>query len=339
MKKTVALLLTLLFSSCSLESEKQEGESAPIITKQLSCLITGSGGLGDRAFNDMLYNGMILSNRELKIPFRYETPQNFKIIEQSFEKMVKQGCNIIFAGSYKYKDIVDKFAAKNPNIKFILIDAIAKKYRKNVASLSFKQNEGSFLVGALAAMVSKTNKIAIVAGQDVKVINDFIIGYKAGAKYIKKDIKITTKFIEKVYKNKNPWASPREAKQISLKLLNKNIDIIYGVASASNIGIFQAAKLKGKFAIGVDSDQDYLQQGTVLTSMMKNLDIGILHITDNIIKNNFKNKSYRLGIKQKGVGISKMKYTKHFITNSYLKRIKKIKEDIVNGKIKVPSSY
>lgn len=336
-------LIFSIFFFCNKQENNSINKNSDNETDNLFCLITGFGGLGDKSFNDMLYKGMILAKKEFNTSFLFRTPSENEYTGKYFEEMINLGCTTIFIASYDYLETINTYAIKYPNTKFILVDNPIKNPRKNVASIMFKQNEGSFLVGALSAMISKKGKIAIIGGKNVKVINDFIIGYKAGAEFIKEDIKIYTDFITNgtnTTNTINPWESPKKAYKLSMKLYKKKgVDIIYGVAAASNLGIFIAAKESNNFAIGVDSNQDYLKKGVILTSMIKKLDYGIVYLIDKIINNKFENKQYKLGIKENGVALSPMEFTKDKIPFNYLKRLEIIKQKIIDGKIVVPSAY
>lgn len=304
-------------------------------------LITGMGGLGDKSYNDMLFRGMVLSKKELGIDFAYRTPlspaENLTLIEE----LISEGCNAIIEGSGWYgQEPVDILSEKYPEILFILVDDFALNYRHNVCSVTFRQNEGSFLAGILASLFSKTRNIAVVAASDVEVINDFIVGFVAGAEYADSEKKVFIEYIDVFSDKPDPFQNPEAAYLIAEDLITtNNVDVIYHISAGSGMGVFNAAKAHGRFAIGVDADQDYLAQGTILTSMMKNIDTGIMQIIGSIINDTFDNRPYILGLAEKGVSLSPMIYTADIIGGEILDIIKEAEKKIIDGEIKVPTVY
>lgn len=325
------------------DPESQNGNNENASSMPSFGLITGLGGLGDRSYNDTLYKGMIQAKRLFGIEFDYVSPSHIDDNVPLMEKLISDGHNVIIAGGgWHQRTPVDMLARKHRDVIFVLIDEYAEEYLDNVCSIVFKQNEGSFLCGVLASMFSKTKNIAVIASTDEEVIRDFIEGFIAGAKYGYTGINILLRFIDEEHNEDdiNPFNSPEIAYKIAENLiLSKNVDIIYQVAAGSGFGVFNAVRDLGKYAIGVDSDQDYLAQGQILTSMMKNSDLGIVMIIDKILKGNFLNNAYELGIKENGVSLSPMTYTKHIIPEEILEAIDKAKLKIINEDITVPSSY
>lgn len=304
-------------------------------------LATGSGGLGDKAFNDMQFNGMLMAKRNYGIKFIYDSPLSETDDVQVIEGLIKKNAKVvILGGGFHMVDPLDSLATLYPDIKFVILDDKAKNYHPNVASIMFKQNEGSFLAGALAALESKTNHIAMIGAINIDIINDFYEGFKAGAKHVNPKINVSVRYIADYEDEISPFANPQRAYKIAESLYkNSNVDIIYQVAAGSGMGVFNAAKQFKKYAIGVDSDQDYLAESYILTSMMKRLDIGINMIVGHILEGKFENKPYKLGLKENGVSLSDMKFTKDLINSETLLKLKSIESDIINGKIIVPTLY
>lgn len=345
---SLTLLFLLLFLvSCQnkQQSEKKvQSKDTPQEQKYLSKykfgLITSVGKLGDKSFKDMLYKGMLLAQKKFNINYEFESPGSKDEFTQILDDFIKKGCNVIFCTSFDFVNYVDTYAVKYPEIKFILIDTFAKNYHPNVASITFKQNEGSFLVGALGALMTKSGNIGVIGAANYQVINDFFIGYEAGARYITNDIKIYSEYISDYNRKQNPWEDPKTAKVIAIRMATKkNIDMIYGVAAASNLGIFNGCKEAGIYAFGVDIDQDYLEQGTILSSMLKRLDKSLVFLIGKILDEKFENKKYVLGLKEAGVSLSEMLYTKHLIGEDNLNKLKEIEKKILDKTIVVPTVY
>jgi basic membrane protein A len=250
-----------------------------------------------------------------------------------------EGADVIFAGSgWSMVEPVDVLAREYPDIKFVIFDDFAKEYLPNVASVTFKQNEGSFLAGAFAALQTTTGRIGVIGGLDIPVINDFIVGYEAGARFINPNIRIYTDFISRHNATSNPFSDPDTAHKIAMEMYGRrDVDIIFGVAGASGFGIFNAASQMGQYAIGVDSDQDYLAEGTILTSMMKRMDKSIEMLAGIILAGRFENKPYMLGLVEECIGLSEMEFTRDKIPTTTLDAINNIKSQIVSGEIVVPT--
>ncbi|MFN3410870.1 MAG: BMP family protein [Exilispira sp.] len=305
-------------------------------------LITGFGGLGDKSFNDMQYNGLLLAKNIYNIETQYFTPKSFDDIETYTQVLIDNGFNIIIIGEgYIGQKILDKFAIRYPEVKFVVLDALIEKLYNNCAAILFKQNEGSFLAGVLAAMITKKNKAGFIGAANVDVINDFFTGFQQGVNYIKPICKVELDYISNYVKDfEKVWNSPFESYKIAKKMITeKDVDIIFAVAAGSNIGIFNACRDYSIFSIGVDIDQDYIIPGVIITSVLKNLDQAIVYIIGKVIKNDFESKVYYLGLKENGVGLSPMLYTKNVIGEEIIEHLAKLQQEIIEGKIIVKSIF
>ncbi len=339
-----ALLHFLLHDFNELDKYRYTSNERPTVSTRKFKLgfITGIGGLGDNSYNDLQYNGIVKINKQFGFKYKAHSLLHHNDIPKIIKKFVeKDSCNIIVCGSaHEFHGHLDSLAPVYPNVKFLLMDGFAKRYHPNIASISFKQNEGSFLAGYLAAKMSKTKKIASIGGLRIPAILDFMVGYERGAKLADSTCEVITRYISDENPNINPWQAPKKAKKIADNLYDKeNVDIIYGVASASNFGIFNSAKEHNTYAIGVDHDQDYLMEGRILTSVIKKFDKALMYIVYKIINNSFENKLYNLGIREGGVALSPMLYTKDLIPEKVLFEIEEIKKKIVDKQIIVPSVF
>jgi len=335
----LAVALTFLLKQPKAAKET-EAENSQVKIK--IGLVTGIDGLGDKAYNDIIFKGIILCQKKYNVDYEYVVPKSYSVEDEilALKELVAKKCDIIFSGS-SYDGVVplDCTAYKYPNTKFVLLDEPLSNYYPNAASITSKQNEGSFLAGALAAMVSKKQNIAMIGGADYPAINDFFAGYQAGAKLINPQIKVLIKYIADDNDKINPWASPDLAKKIALDLYTKNnVDIIFQVASASGMGVFKAAQETGNLTIGVDADQDYLAEGYILTSMMKRYDESILYFFGEFLEGRFKNQNYSLGLAEKGVSLTEMQFSQKYITPVIKEKLVQIEKDIINGTIKVPTT-
>lgn len=344
----ILFVCMVLFAACSKKNTQPSGTTMdannPTGQKYKIGLITGFGGLGDKAFNDMEYNGVIGARMKFGVDFLYRSPTKAADDVPLIEELIAQGCNVIIAGGgFHQFEPVDILSRKYPNVIFILLDSPAKSYPPNLSAVVFRQNEGSYLAGALAALMSKTGVIGIVAAMNIDVINDFIVGYNAGAAAVSPQIRVIVNFIEDKYPEKttglSPFANPDGAYTLASGMYSSgNADVIFSVASASGVGIFNAAQEKHRYAIGVDSDQDFLAEGYILTSMMKFLDRSIMKVVEELIKGTLENRLYSFGLKEGGVDLSPMQYTRDKIPQGILERIQELKKSIINGTIIVPTA-
>ena len=329
-------LLFLIFFSC-----KKEKEVKDVFDNKLKIgLILGVGGLGDQSFNDMQYNGLIEISKKYNIDFVYKSPYSadsgeiFNIMENLCKE---EKCNFIIAGGgYIMIEPLDKISDIYKDVKFVLIDDYAK-LKDNVSSIVFGQHEGSFVVGVLSAKFTKTKKIGFIGGVDMLVIKSFEKGFEEGIKYVDKNIKLIKEYIS--FEKENDYSgfnSPDKAYKIAENIYNRGVDIIYSVAGASGNGIIQCAFDNKKYVIGVDSNQDHMAKGYVLTSMMKRLDNAVFDICEKFINNQFEgNKIYIYSYASKGVSLTDMEYTKDIIGKEIIDYIKEVENKIIKKEIVV----
>lgn len=296
--------------------------------------------IGDKGFADMQLNGVQKASKLYNIKHKLFLTQTFDKIKDGIQKAINEQFNIIICGNgFLAEKAILELAPLYPKTYFICMDTELSEYPPNVVTVSFKQNEGSFLAGVLAAKMTKKKTVGFIGGMNIPVINDFLAGYKQGIKYIDKDVKIEVKFMDQ-YSKIDPFQDIELGKKIALELIDSsNVDIIYAVAGKTNIGIYEAIKDKNILAIGVDTDQDYIVPGQILTSMIKNLDTGIIYIIDKIINNRFDNKNFRIGLKENGVALSEMKYTKNLISEDIQLLLNQLKEKIIENKMIIDSVY
>jgi len=309
-------------------------------------LIVGYGGFGDKSFNDMQYNGIVKAkNLFPQIEISYYAPLNKNDIENKIIEFIKNGVKYIIIGEGYYgKDIIIKLAPIFENVNFILLDNKFDNYLKNMSSVLFKQNEVSFLTGALAAYFTKNKSLLFFGGMKLDVIDDFYIGFEQGINYVSKnegkEIKIYKEYFSDYISEEKVWDSPDEAYKLINNLYKKyKFDIVYAVAAGTNLGVFRACKELSIFSIGVDSDQDYLLPGVVLTSAMKRLDNAIVKIVQKIVNNDLKNINYDFGLKEGGGSLTNFNFTRDIIGDEVISKIKEIEQKIIDGEIKVGSIF
>ncbi|MGL4567646.1 MAG: BMP family lipoprotein [Fusobacteriaceae bacterium] len=292
-------------------------------------LILAMGGLGDKSFNDSAYAGLQKAEKDFSIKTKYVEPNSWADDASFINEFVDNKFDLIIATSYTAQEAMEEIAKKNPETKFAIIDTEASG--DNIASLVFNEEEGSFLVGAVAAMMSQNEKIGFIGGLDIPLINNFRKGYEAGAKYINPNMKFYASYIG----GDSPFSDPLKGKEQSISMINQGVDVIYHAAGNTGNGVMEALKINNAYGIGVDSDQDFMVPGKVLTSMMKNVDNAVYDIISETAKGSFKGGVHHYGIKENGVGTTDFKYTKDIIGKENLAKIEEIKNAILSGNLKV----
>lgn len=316
----------------SSSSNESTGATGAIEGKKMTVgVVFDSGGTGDKSFNDSAAAGIDRAVKELGVEKRTADSASENDYEPNLATLAGEGnCDIVFAIGINMQKALEKVAPQFPNVKFAIVDA--KVDGKNVRSLLFKEEEGSFLAGYLAGLMSKTGKIGFVGGQEIPLIKKFYYGYAAGAKTANPNIVILP---EKYTGN---WDNVDVAKVAAKTLFSGGADIVYHAAGRAGQGVIKAAKEAGLYAIGVDSDQDYLAEGTVLTSMIKRVDESVFQTISDVKNGKFSAEAKVYDLKANGVGLSPMTYTKDKIGEANLSKIEEIKKQIIEGKIVVPST-
>ena len=310
--------------------EKQVAQSADV--KKNIAVVYSTGGKGDKSFNDAVFHGLEKAKAELGIKFSEYEPKNAESeAKEALEKFAETGeYDLIIGVGFTMKESVMAAATAYPDQKFAIVDETITGL-PNVTSLTFKEHEGSFLVGALAAMMSKTGTVGFIGGMENPVIQKFEAGFAQGAKYINPNIKVLTVYIG----GSNAFNDPASAKTKSETLIQQKADVLYHAAGGSGAGVFQAAKEKNVYAIGVDSNQDDIVPGTILTSMMKYVDVATFNIVKDTLEGKYTNEHHEYGVKENGVGTTDFKNTKDKIGEENIKKLDQIKQDISDGKITV----
>lgn len=296
-------------------------------------IVFDSGGLGDKSFNDSAWAGVQKAEKQLNISdsdvSKIES-KNEKDYEPNLTGMADKGCDVVFAIGLAQGTALSAVAPKYPNVKFAIIDGDVKA--PNVRSIVFSEEQGSFLAGYLAGLMTKTNKIGFVGGQKIPLIEKFEAGYEAGAKTANPNVTLLpAKFTES-------WDDTAQGKAAALTLYNNGADIVYHAAGRCGLGVIDAAKDSNKYVIGVDSDQDDRAPGLVLTSMVKHVDEGVFQTIKDVQDGKFTSSTKRYDLADNGVGLTDFKFTKDKIGTANLDKVNAEAKQIVDGKIKVPTS-
>ena len=318
MKKINSIIMFLLLSVTILAAPLKVG------------LILAMGGLGDKSFNDSAYAGLLKAQKDFNVEVKYVEPNSWMEDAYFLEEYSQNGFDLIIATSYTAQDAMEDISSKFPNTKYAIVDTRAKE-GENIASLVFDESEGSFLVGAIAAKMSKTGKVGFIGALDIPLINRFKSGYEQGAKYVNPNISVITTYVG----GDAPFSDPLKGKEHAYSLANQGVDVIYHASGNTGIGILEGVKEKGIYGIGVDCDQDDIVKGQVLTSMLKNVNNAIYKVIQDTVNGEFKGKVYNFGLKENGVGTTDFKYTRQIIGSENINFVENLKADIISGKIKV----
>lgn len=297
-------------------------------------LVLDKGGKDDKSFNASAYAGATKAEKDLKISLKYVEATDTNAIENLHRAFARKNFDLIIGIGFAQKEAVKKVAAQFPNIKFAIVDG--EIIAPNVRSLLFEEHEGSFLVGALAAMKSKNGAVGFIGGMDIPLIRRFSMGYEAGAKYINPKIKFYENYVGVTGE---AWNNPAKAKELALSQYSKNADVVFVAAGASNTGVFDAAEEKKKFAVGVDSNQNWIKPGFILTSMMKAVDVAVYDTIKELQAGKFASGVVHFGLKNNGVNYTLDQYNEKLITPEMKKKVEDIKAKIISGQIQVPDFY
>jgi len=302
--RNISIILIFLFSIFALSGCTEEAKEFNI------AIIFATGGLGDKSFNDAGYRGYLQANETYgdRIKVDYVEPEDipeFATYQNNFATEGKY--DLIICIGFLQETALNDSATQFPNQKWVIIDS-TEVPRDNVKMITYKEHEGGFLVGAMAAMVTNTSKLGFIGGMDIPLINKFKVGHEQGAKYINPSLNVTN-----TYTGVPPpqcWTDPVLGKQIAENLYSEGIDIIFVAAGGTGQGVFQAAnETADVMAIGVDSDQDGDMPGKVLCSMLKLVETGVFESIKAIVEGTWTNEELNLGLAENGVGISPMTYT------------------------------
>jgi basic membrane protein A len=297
-----------------------------------AALVLDVGGPDDKSFNAAAVAGLDRAEKELGVEKRYLESQSDADYQANLTTLANGGYDIVFAIGYKMHDALAAVAPQFPNVKFAIVDSDAPNL-PNCAGLEFKEEQGSFLAGYLAASVTKTKIIGFVGGEQIPLIEKFEAGYKAGAKTADPNVRVVATYT-------GDWNDVNKGKQQAEQEFGNGADIIYHAAGKAGLGVIQAASEKGTgfYAIGVDQDQDGEAQGRVLTSMVKHTDNAVFDTIKRVKAGQFQPGTQLYDLKSDGVGLSEMKYTKQDIPADVLSRLDKITQLIKDGQIVPPTT-
>ena len=307
------------------------------------------GGKDDRSFNAAAFggvkcaetgawpNGENCGKPALDIVLRDIEPGNPTSIEPAMRAFAERGYDLVIGVGFAQAPIMELVAKDYPNLHFAIVDGVSEL--PNVASLIFKEHEGSYLVGILAAKASKTGTLGFLGGMDIGLIHRFEKGYEEGAQSVNPKIHIIQNYVGVT---DTAWNNPGKGKELALAQISKGADVIFTAAGNSGLGAFDAVEQAGKvdgraahFVIGVDSNQNMLKPGFVLTSMVKHVDNAVYLIVEDVVNHRFQGGLHIFGLDKDGVGYAMDQYNKDLITPEMIEEAETAKKKIIAGQIKV----
>ena len=288
------------------------------------------GGKDDRSFNAAANLGVVRAKQEMPITLRDVEPGDPTSIEPALRAFAQYGYNLITGVGFAQGPIIKDVAQDYPQLHFVLIDSVADL--PNVASLLFKEHEGSFLVGMIAAYASKTGTIGFVGGMDIPLIHKFKTGYEEGARYVNPNIRVLQNYVGIT---DAAWNNPSKGRELANAQYEQGADVIFQAAGNSGLGVFDAAEAYNKFAIGVDANQNWVKPGRILTSMLKRIDNAVYSIVQDEVAGKFQGGVHIYGLDNDGVGYALDEHNKHLIPDAVIEKVEQAKKDIIAGKIKV----
>ena len=297
-------------------------------------LVLDRGGKDDKSFNSSAYEGAMQAKAKLGIFLKYVEAPDDNAFEPMLRAFAQRDFDLIIGIGFAQKEAIQKVAAQFPNRHFAIVDS--EVALPNVRSLMFEEHEGAYVIGAIAAMTSKTGKIGFVGGMDIPLIRRFEMGYEAGAKHMNPQITVMDNYVGVT---SQAWNNPPKGKELAVSQYEAGADIIFAAAGASGLGVFDAAEEQKKFAIGVDSNQDWTKPGLILTSMLKRVDEAVLATIEEAKAGKFTGGVKRFGLNNKGVDYSVDQYNAKILTETVRKRADELKAEIIAGKITVPDYY
>jgi basic membrane protein A len=343
MKKVLlaSLLSALLVASgCS----RVFGSADEANGKKRVGIVFDIGGKDDKSFNAAAWVGVkrALQDMPNDMILRDVEPGDPTSIEPSMRAFAERGYDLIIGVGFAQAPIMEQVAKDYPDLKFAIIDGVIDA--PNVASLNFKEHEGSFLVGMIAARTTRTNKIGFVGGMDIPLIHKFFTGYAEGARYANPKVEV---FENYVGVTDAAWNNPGKGKELAKAQIERGADVLFQAAGNSGLGVFDAAEETSKrnqetnvepknvYAIGVDANQNWVKPGFILTSMMKRVDNAVYDTVKATVENRFQGGIHLFGLESDGVGYALDEYHKSLIPQAVLDDVERAKKEIIAGHIRV----
>ncbi|WP_291162786.1 BMP family lipoprotein [Gemmatimonas sp. UBA7669] len=344
MRRTLLLIGALLLAHVALLTVRPSGATVADTTEGLDVgIVFDVGGRGDKSFNDGAYLGGERAARDLGARVTYIEPGEGSDREAGLRLLAAEGMDLVIGVGFIFTDDILTLAKEYPNVRFADVDLALPTDASgtplplpaNLKALKFREEEGSFLVGALAALVGDSKKVGFVGGMDIALIHKFEAGYRAGVRHVCPDCEVIAN-----YAGVTPEAfrNPGRGKEMALAMYNQGVNVIFHASGSTGLGVFEAARTTRKLAIGVDADQYAEAPGFILTSMVKGIDESVYQAVKSVKEGTFTGGVQQFGLAEKGVGYVYDDNNRALISDAVRARLDSLTADIVAGRIVVPST-
>ncbi|HVF87035.1 MAG TPA: BMP family ABC transporter substrate-binding protein [Pyrinomonadaceae bacterium] len=325
----ILCLSVLPFTSCQTQGRAEADKSKVHVG-----VVFDIGGKDDRSFNAAAWEGAKHAAEELPIVLRDVEPGDPTSIEPAMRAFAERGYDLIIGVGFAQTPIMQQVAKDYPNLSFAIIDGAVppEEQLPNVAYLLFKEHQGSYLVGMIAARKSQTGTLGFIGGMDIPLIHKFATGYEEGARAVNPNVRVITNFVGVT---DAAWNNPGKGKELALAQIGKGADIIFTAAGNSGLGAFDAVEQNNKFVIGVDSNQNWVKPGHVLTSMVKRVDTAVYQTVKDKVNNAFKGGVHVYGLENDGISYALDKFNEALIPSEVLREVDAAKQKIIGGEIQV----
>jgi basic membrane protein A and related proteins len=297
-------------------------------------VIFDMGGKFDKSFNEAAYNGAERFKEESGVEYLEFEITNESQRDQALRRMARRGATVVVAVGFSFATPLEAIAQEFPDTKFTIIDSVVEV--PNVQSVVFKEHEGSFLVGMAAALASETGKVGFVGGMDIPLIRNFAHGYQQGVKHVSPDAEV---FVNMTGTTPAAWNDPAKGAELAQSQFDRGADVVYAAAGGTGLGVLQAAADSGKLSIGVDSNQNYLHPGSVLTSMLKRVDVAVYNAFKDAREGDLEPGVQNLGLAEEGVGYALDEHNRELITPEMEAKLEEAKGQIIAGELEVTDYY
>ncbi|MFW6223260.1 MAG: BMP family lipoprotein [Spirochaetota bacterium] len=339
MKPMLAVVLLVAVTAVGFAGGEQEQEGGQEQEQQAQsdvqvAIVFATGGLGDQAFNDSAFRGIQQAEEELGISYQYAEPQAIADYEGFLNQFAASGrYDLIISIGFDQADALSEVASEYTEQRFAIVDTAVEA--DNVASFVYREPERGFLVGAAAAlttadpddeMTNPAKRIGMVGGMEIPIIDGNIAGYIAGAKYVDPEVEVSHAYV-------GDWADPARGKEIAISMIEDDVDVIWGAAGRSGLGVIDAAEEADVYAIGADSDQSSVAPEHVLTNGMKFVDETVMIAVEQIVNGDF-----QAGVNALGVAEGALGYTESLLSDDVIAELEQIRQAIVDGEVEIPST-
>ncbi len=287
-------------------------------------------GKDDRSFNAAAWEGGRRAARQLPIALRSAEPGDPASIEPSLRAFAERGFELIVGIGFAQAPIVEEVARDYPRLDFAVVDGVARG--PNVASLVFREQEGAYLVGIIAARVSRRGVLGFVGGMDIPLIRKFLVGYEEGARAARAGVRVIPGFVGI---GEAAWNDPVRARELAAAQVSKGADVIFAAAGNSGLGVFDAAEQYGVYVIGADSNQNWIKPGRVLTSMVKRVDNALVEIIGERVRGRIRGGTHSYGLDDGGIGYAMDTFNRGLIPPAVLRDVEEARRRILDGEIHV----